>query len=1592
MTKRRCSNLILILLISIFLSGCSLFDGLLFTKDMVPEYSFSGYVYADGNPLEGVTVDCGLNTAFTNDHGYYSFSGLKQAVEVSVQKEGYLFEGGAKTVSGISSNINFDGYKLFEKSGIVKNGDVVVPNVSICAESKGGVYSTQSDSFGRFYLENLAGTVKVTATKDKFNFFTQSFSIHKEDDIVVSGIANISGRIMADIVPLASDFTLKLNGNAIQINDDLSFELGAVSMGDEVTIESNTYNIEKNRILVSSEDDIVFVSQKLYNIEGTVACGNVSLSGVEVRINGRTAISENGRFVIDGFYGEGDAEFHLDGYKFDNTHISYENRSLAISGLTSVNIAIGLDSGNDYKNISIRVGDKVFTNCTRQGVFALTDIALGDTVEIIASDYASVEPFKILDRTQLGVGLKRLYNVNIVCNCDALPLENVSVKIDGEHYGIVGVDGLQISSLYGVHEISFEKDGYIFLTSYDVSSSNTNVTATAFKLFDITGNIHSDDIVLNDAKLTYRGEDYYCDNLGNYTIDGAYGESNLSVLCNGYNEVEVNVNIENAIKNFDLTYDIIGIVKCANAKVWGVEVSADGVTTYTDENGEFKFAGLKGNTELTFEKEHYSINSVFVSNAQNVEAMSTYEIVGNVNTSEGVFAGLEIVLVGDDVQTTTTDKDGNYSFVGLSGNYTLYYSETTVDLKPKQYNVSVGGDYNFSNKGFNFGGVVTSGGSPLEGVTVTIGGNKTTTDANGQYLFPLVTQSGVIILSKEGYEFVGSGTTITEDFADRRDVNFDATYKIVLSVLSGRTALDGVLVGIDGEEKGVTENGVFEISGLSGNHNLSLSLNKYRFVGETSVSGYEVLSFQAYFDACVSLKTGDVNVSGVGYGINGKSGSSVSDTDGKLTIANVRLGDQITFTKDNYTFESKKIDDYVEEFVVNSSYKVSGVISNCGSPLEGVKVSIVGNDESTVLSDTQGRFEFDGIVGIVTLNFEKLGFEFENVQVSSAEPVLARCKYAVSGSVKLADGSGISGVKVYDDENLLTTTSSNGSFVVEGLSSVVLLTFVKYGYTFEGNYEVGEPTSGMAVYGTYEVSGVVASGTVTIQNAKVSVGTMFETKTDANGYYKISGLDRAVEVDVMVGGYDKPLPVAVKGYTSNANFELTYSITFVVTGEYKDITVAISGETNRTNKYSNSTITLSGLKGVNTIRLAKDSYKITPIDTYADIKVSETINIGTQLVYTIRGTVKTDEGVVVPYANISIGETTAKANENGVYEVTGLVGKNVLSATLPFNGYSNVSDIQKDYGQVEKSGTYDIVFSAKAFWLGLLNHSYDNLRNGNGYQVVGTGTVVAIAEMLSIESDSVVDVHYKQDKKGIKIFENKNNGGVAAGVDPNVSLLTLYNTKTGEVRNQFVAGKDDVLDTSVNYPATWNTWNNGSQVGTVDAYKNKYGVDIDGFSPYIINMNTINRATKVSDNGNDYVFKLEMNTSTSVANYNILMGVMCNKKDMEGFSSITLTITISKTGHIKEMKMYEKYAVRTNDKIGNSLYENKKANVTGDITYTFYTNENNTIGDIDISTPLSSVANIRTLESYDDVYTLKSIKKASTPKLDLIVCKKEEIL
>jgi hypothetical protein len=124
---------------------------------------------------------------------------------------------------------------------------------------------------------------------------------------------------------------------------------------------------------------------------------------------------------------------------------------------------------------------------------------------------------------------------------------------------------------------------------------------------------------------------------------------------------------------------ISGYVKSERTPIVGAQVTLDGKSTTTDENGYYEFTGLEENMSYTVEVsaagyESYS-KAVYVGTADNqldvslvkaeVTPAPTYKVFGWVK-SEGVpVANAQVTLDG---QSTTTDENGYYEFAGLGGN------------------------------------------------------------------------------------------------------------------------------------------------------------------------------------------------------------------------------------------------------------------------------------------------------------------------------------------------------------------------------------------------------------------------------------------------------------------------------------------------------------------------------------------------------------------------------------------------------------------------------------------------------------------------------------------------------------------------------------------------------------------------------------------------------------------------------------------------------------------------------------------------------------------------------------------------------------
>lgn len=239
----------------------------------------------------------------------------------------------------------------------------------------------------------------------------------------------------------------------------------------------------------------------------------------------------------------------------------------------------------------------------------------------------------------------------------------------------------------------------------------------------------------------------------------------------------------------------------------GVTLTLSGaatMTTTTDANGDYSFTGLSnGNYTITPSRTGYTFTpanravSVSGSNITNQNftgavSSATFSISGIITNSGNPMANVTVNLTGTANATTTTNISGIYTFTGLSnGSYTVTPSQAGFSFTPAHRSVTIN---NANSTGQDFVGVAVSpgtysisgtvrtrdlggrGGTPLPGVTITLGGiasATTTTDTNGNYSFSGLSNGNYTVTpSQTGHTFTPVSRAVTINNANVTGQNF----------------------------------------------------------------------------------------------------------------------------------------------------------------------------------------------------------------------------------------------------------------------------------------------------------------------------------------------------------------------------------------------------------------------------------------------------------------------------------------------------------------------------------------------------------------------------------------------------------------------------------------------------------------------------------------------------------------------------------------------------------------------------------------------------------------------------------------------------
>ena len=1483
----------------IVLPGCSLFGGDIEIKS----YSINGYVYIDGIATAGADINCGGVIVTSDENGYYECAGLDRAVQVTISKSGVYFDDNLVYVYSDTTDVNFNGYTIFEVGGITKNGMQVVPFARVKVNSVLGEYETVSNEFGVFYLPRLAGTVEITAIKEGINFFTQTFD-KTATEVVVNSQTRITGRIETDGQISIDDFALMLNDVECEIGEDGTFVLTGVDLGSNVTLLSAVYYVvDSSREIVTVNDYIIFRCYQYYNVTGRVVSGETLLDTAEIMVGDRIVGNNNGEFEITDLYGEREILVSLHGFVFNSVVVNKDNCNIVVNGTFAINGILYFDVPGSAIVYVDDIAMEMFGDN-----FTCSNAHIGSIIRVEADGYYIDGDLQISGLENVIIRLYKLYDLDIAITNDDFGLIAV---LDDEMIDVV--EGhIVLNDLYGEHQLQVNQDGYYY-DDININSENNQLSITGEKIYNLNLTVVSGDIILDNAVISIDDVDYDVDENGCLVINEVHNSGMATIVCDGYNSQEINFDCDNNTQTISLDYDISGTIALAGKNVSGVVITVLEISVTTGKNGNFEITHLYGVNTLHFTKDYYNFADVEVDHNTSLNITGTYSVSGTLSNDLGGISNMRVYLLNTDTMelaNALTNEYGQYSFSELNGEYMLYYDDSIgITLKPNCYEISTGGVFNFSDTGYAFSGRITCGGIGVEDVMLVAGESRAYTDAQGYYRFDLIVSDAILSISKTGYIFTGNGLAVDATYDGRDDVDFTCTYSISGYVSMGGNAMSGVEISTQGQSTTTDEFGYYYFAGLVGNGEISISREGYLFDGITEYDSHCVLNFSAYFTQELHVVSGNLNIAGVE--ILCGSITATTDIQGMVTLNHVTTGDIVTFSKDGYVISSIVLGDISDTIVVPATYTLNGIVTSIG-PISNVTVWYGDNN---VITDAQGRFVITNISGSITLTFDKSGFDFDSITINGETSITATARYSVTGYVKVGDHA-LSDVSV-STGSAIVVTDAQGYFEFTGLNTGVNITFNKTGYTFTpSSVSVNSPQN-LSISAYYSVSGIVTSGNIVIDGVKVTLSNGDYVYTNNDGYYCFNSVSDIVDITFEKNGYDTQIIGNVSGYRNDCNVNMSYSIQINFSGisDYTGLSVGVNGVNN---SVSTSPYSIGNLTGENTITFAKTDYQFSPSSYVVSGYVS--INVTASMVYSVSGTFKTTSGIAIPNATITAGALSTTTDANGAYLITGLNTSAKLSASI----VTTSNTLSASETNINGTCTHNFTVSDSDYAYFMWARGYDNLRISRYYEIYGKGTVVAHPPLVGDQTQQVT-VIYKKDLN-YRIFKNQNYGSETMGVDPKVAVLVSIDLQNGQdstFRYQRKTGSA-VSTSTASFDTNWSTDK------TKASFLSDNGIDLDNFYPYTINKNTIKSITNFAKTTAGYKFKMTLDHSKAetTANYKKQMYYMCSDQSCDSFSKIELMYEIYDNGFIKQMDITESYTVKAK---GFSV------STDGNISYYFYT-------------------------------------------------------
>ncbi len=280
-------------------------------------------------------------------------------------------------------------------------------------------------------------------------------------------------------------------------------------------------------------------------------------------------------------------------------------------------------------------------------------------------------------------------------------ISSPAIGNDSRHSIYVGASDGNVYAFYDGLRIS----GSVFLVDSDTQTdADTKTPLRAVKM-----------TLTSEFSATERVT--YTDTNGNYEFAGIDENITYTVTPEkiGYifnpasKDITIKQNQDATDTNFDalIGFTVSGSVKDSDGDgLGGVTITLDGEktipeTTTTDSTGSYSFTGLSFDTyTITPSFDGYGFDPSFEqiaidsdTNGLDFTATKGYQISGiisNITTGNPLEEEVTVLLSGDASDSTTTNENGSYTFLGLeNGSYTITPSPSEFNFEPESQSVTI---------------------------------------------------------------------------------------------------------------------------------------------------------------------------------------------------------------------------------------------------------------------------------------------------------------------------------------------------------------------------------------------------------------------------------------------------------------------------------------------------------------------------------------------------------------------------------------------------------------------------------------------------------------------------------------------------------------------------------------------------------------------------------------------------------------------------------------------------------------------------------------------------------------------------------------